>query len=333
NPSSSNSIYDGRKMKFDFQNTLNLGKPLSLTLGVENEKETALSDYFIFSQYGNFVSTFPLKSAITNGIFIEDQSNISDLFFFNLGIRYDHHNKFGNALTYRIAPAFIIWETGTKLKATYGTGFKTPSLFYLFDPSFGNENLKPEKSTGWDAGIEQFLFDNDLSAGVTYFRNTFDDLFGFDQNFKTINVDKSESYGLEFYVTVVPLQRLKIKSNYTYTKTKDLSDNSPDKNLPLLRRPVHKGVLSANYSFLQKFNANLEIIFVGKRDDKYFNGTQSERIQLNTYTLINFAASYDVFNYLELHASVNNVLDTYYEEVYGYATPRLSVYGGFKIKI
>jgi vitamin B12 transporter len=332
NPSSSNSIYDGRKMKFDFQNTYNAGKFLSLTLGIENEKETALSDYFILSQYGNFASTFPLKTATTSGIFIEDQSNISDELFINLGVRYDHHNKFGGAVTYRIAPAIVVWQTGTKLKATYGTGFKAPSLFYLYDPSFGNETLKPEKNTGWDAGIEQFFFNNNLSAGVTYFHNNFKDLFGFDANFKTINIDKSESYGLEFYLTASPLSNLKLKSSYTYTKTKNLSDNSPDKNLALLRRPEHKGVIKINYSFLEKFNANVDMIFVGSRDDKYFNGTQTERVKLKSYSLINIAAAYDVFSYLQLYAKVDNLLDTYYEEVYGYATPGLSFYGGFKLK-
>lgn len=51
----------------------------------------------------------------------------------------------------------MLWETNTKFKATIGTGFKAPSLYYLYDPAYGNENLNPEESFGWDFGIEQYL--------------------------------------------------------------------------------------------------------------------------------------------------------------------------------
>ena len=333
NPSSSSSIYDGRKLKFDIQNTFDIAKPLSLILGFENEKETSTSDYFIYSGYGNFASTFPLKNAVTTGLFAEEQTNLNNFFFLNTGVRYDHHNKFGDAVTFRIAPAVIIPATLTKLKATYGTGFKSPSLFYLYDPAFGNDKLKPERSAGIDAGIEQFLMNNKLSFGATYFYNSFKDLFGFDANFRTINTDKSQSYGLELYLNIKPIDGMNIKSNYTYTKTKDLTDNSPDRNLPLLRRPVHKGVVSVNYLFINKFNTNADIIFVGERDDKFFNGTESERVKLKSYTLINFAASYDIFSYLQVYGKINNVSDTYYEEVYGYATPGFSLYVGFRLTV
>ncbi len=333
NPSSSKSMYDGQKTKFDIQSSYNFAKPFSLTLGAEYETETALSNYYINSSYGNFESDFPFKKAATKGAFFEEQSNILDRFFLNLGVRYDYHDIFRDATTYRIAPAIMIWETGTKLKATYGTGFKAPSLFYLYDPAFGNEKLSPEKSTGWDIGIDQYLLGNKINIGATYFSNNFKDLFGFDENYKTINVNKAKSYGEEFYITAKPLDNLLIKTNYTYTKTKDLSENSPDQNLPLLRRPFHKGVLSLNYLFTNKINANFDIVFVGKRDDKYFNGTESKRISLDSYTLVNLAASYDVFSYLQIYTKLNNLLDKYYEEVYGYATPGFSIFGGFNLKL
>lgn len=333
NPFASNSLYDGKKVKIDIQNTFNLSKPLSFTAGIEHEKETAFSNYFEYHTNATLESTFPSKNTTTLGMFIEEQSNISDMFFVNLGVRYDHHNRFGDAATYRAAPAFVIWATGTKLKATYGTGFKSPSLYNLFDPFTGNEQLKPEKSTGWDAGIEQYLWSNKITAGVTYFNNNFENLFGFDSNYKTININKSQSRGVEAYVTLRPLDGLNLKINYTNTRTRDLSENSPDKNLPLLRRPEHKGVFSINYSFLDKFDTYLDAIFVGSRDDKVFSGGQVNRIKLDSYVLINVAASYDIFSYLRIYARADNVSDTYYEEVYGYATPGLSFYGGFKLKL
>ena len=37
-------------------------------------------------------------------------------------------------MTYRLAPAYFIEATQTKLKATIGTGFKSPSLYQLYAP-------------------------------------------------------------------------------------------------------------------------------------------------------------------------------------------------------
>ena len=53
-------------------------------------------------------------------------------------IRYDDNSRFGNKVTWRVAPAWVIEETGTKLKASVGTGFKAPALQQLFGAFGGN---------------------------------------------------------------------------------------------------------------------------------------------------------------------------------------------------
>ena len=129
-----------------------------------------------------------------------------------MGVRLDNNSQFGTAFTYRIAPAYMIWETGTKLKATFGTGFKAPSLFYLYDPLYGNIDLNPEKSLGWDAGVEQFFWSEGFSIGVTYFFNKFDDMFGFDPiTFKTININKAETNGVEVFTKASFNERIGFK--------------------------------------------------------------------------------------------------------------------------
>ena len=60
-----------------------------------------------------------------------------------------------------------------RLRATAGTGIKNPTYteLYGFDPSsfVGNPNLKPEKSKGWDAGIDQTFAGGDVLVTATYF--------------------------------------------------------------------------------------------------------------------------------------------------------------------
>src|SRR5262249_23759413 len=110
------------------------------------------------------------------GAYVELQSEFQKRFFLVANVRLDDNDSFGAHTTYRVAPAFIVPQTETKLKSTYGTGFKGPTLNQLFVSFpefqfFANPNLKPEESNGWDAGFEQPLFNERVRFGATYFHN------------------------------------------------------------------------------------------------------------------------------------------------------------------
>jgi vitamin B12 transporter len=327
NPSSSRSLYDGKKVKIDWQNNFYLSKNHIITLGAETEEEKAISEFYSFSDAFNYESLFPEKSLRTAGVYLQNQLKILGNFFSTIGIRYDNYERFGSTVTYRIAPAYIFYESGTKFKATLGTGFKAPSLFYLYDPFYGNEDLKPEKSVGWDAGIEQYFWNSRVTAGITYFNNSFEDLFGFDDNFKAINIYEAETRGIEAYFSANPVSGLRLKFNYTYMKTED----SQNDNLPLLRRPEVKVVYNLNYNFTKDINFDLELIYTGTRDDKDFSTFPATRVKLDSYTLINLAVSYNIFPFLQLFGRVENLFDAEYEEVLGYGTPGLSGYAGIRL--
>ena len=328
----SRAFYDGRKIKIDWQNNFYLSPANTLTFGVETEKEEAETEYYVFSETFPFESILPLSTSGTTGVYLQDQFKLNN-FFASGGIRYDNHQRFGSIVTYRFAPAFIIWETGTKLKATIGNGFKTPSLYYLFDPSFGNPDLDPEKSFGWDAGIEQHFADGKGSVGLTYFKNFFDDLFGFDENFKTINIGKAESSGIEFFFSAKPVNEFNLKTNFTYTDSRNKSENSPDFNKQLIRRPKFKISASINYNHADIVNFNTEIIHAGKRDDLNFSVFPVQRVRLESYTTVNVSAAYNIISNIQLYGRVENLFDTEYEEVLGYNTPGLSGYAGIKLSL
>ena len=92
--------------------------------------------------------------------YVELQSQFANRLFLVENIRQDDNDRFGEHPTFRLAPALIVPFTETKLKGSYGTGFKAPTLNQLFVsfPAFfffANPNLKPEESVGYDAGFEQ----------------------------------------------------------------------------------------------------------------------------------------------------------------------------------
>jgi len=333
NPVYSNSFYDGRKYKLNLQNNFNLPANNILTLGVETETDQASTMFYSLSQFGPYESILPKSEVTTTGVFLQDQFKFANSFFITGGARYDYHNKFEEAFTYRIAPSYILWKTGTKFKATIATSFKAPSIFYLFDPFFGNEDLNPEKSFGWDVGIEQFFWSDRITFGLTYFNNDFKDLIGLDDNFKSFNIDKVRTDGVEFFFSTNPVNKIYLKAVYTYTNAKNKSENSEDFNNSLLRRPKTKIAFLVNYSFNEKANFDLEIIYMSDRDDKDFSSFPSKKVKLEAYSLVNLAAHYDLFNFLRLYTRIENLFDAQYEEVFGFGTPGLSFYGGLKLVI
>ena len=137
-------------------------------------------------------------------------------------------------------------------------------------------------------------------------------MFGFDPvTFKTININKAVTKGVEIYIHSKPVDELNVKLNYTFTDAKDLSPNSQDYNKKLLRRPENKVGLYTSYTFNPKTNINADVIWVGAREDIDFSTYQ--RIELKGYVLVNVAAHYNVFDFMRLNLRIENLLNTEYE--------------------
>jgi vitamin B12 transporter len=322
---SSRSSFDGEKLKGEWQHTLYLHESNTLTFGVETEEERAKTQ-FIHSIFGIF--TLPEKSADTTGYYLQDQLRLWNTFYVTAGVRLDDHSRFGEKITWRVAPALVFDATGTKLKASYGTGFKAPTLSQFFDPFSGNPDLKPEKSRGWDIGMEQSFWQNRLAFGGTYFDNKLTDLidFGPAPFFKSINIGKAETEGYELFAALTPLSDLTLRADYTRTVTEDERTG-----LTLLRRPGHKAGFNANLHFLGKGNIDLGITYVGRREEQDFSTSPATRVELPSYTVINLAASYDLNSHLQMFGRIENLLDKDYEEVLGFGAPGITGYGGIRL--
>jgi len=323
------STYHGESLAFDWQHTLRFHKTNILTFGVETREDKAYSDYYSESFFGPYSSVFPKESDRITGYYLQDRITLWDSWFTTLGVRLDDHSRFGTEVTYRFTTSYLIKQTGTRFKGSYGTGFKAPSLYQLYVPTYGNQALDPEKSIGWDIGVEQVLLDGRVELGATWFANDFEDLIEFDSGAsRYVNTAEAESYGLELTATVTPLDDLSLRVGYTWTKTEDKSTG-----MDLLRRPENKVFFETNYRFSKKGNFNLGIAYVGKREDLVYDPATwtSARVKLGGYLLVNLAASYDVTKWLQVFGRVDNLLDREYEEVSGYGTPGISGYGGLKV--
>ena len=204
-------------VKADWQNNLLLGPAHTLTFGVELEREHGSSDYVSDGPYGSYASVFPKASTTSAGFYVQEQVRLGGRFFATAGARLDAAGRSGTAVTYRLAPAWVLSRTGTKLKATLGTGFKAPSLYQLFAPPtawgpIGNRDLKPERTTGWDAGIEQELAGSRVRLGATLFGNRFRNLITFDPVLGYVNVGRARTRGAELSADVRPRKGLALRA-------------------------------------------------------------------------------------------------------------------------
>lgn len=330
---SENGIFKGALIKLDWQNNLFLNPGNTLIFGVDYKQEQAESEYQYLVIWGASSSIFPLKKAYMAGLYFQDQIRIANRFFIAVGGRFDNHNRSGHALTFRLAPAYFIEKTRTRIKATLGTGFKSPSLYQLFAPGtfwgpIGNNNLWPEKSIGWDVGFDQELFRGRYIFGGTYFYNSYRDLIFFDFLRGYTNIGRAESKGWEFYLEAKPSDGLALKGTFVKLEAKDKESGNY-----LLRRPRNKLTFNINYLFLKSWNLNLSLSYTGRRADINYSLWPASQVVLNGYTLLDLTLSFNLSSHLELFCSYENLLNKKYEVIYGYGTACFTAQAGLKLSL
>jgi vitamin B12 transporter len=308
----------GERVKFDWQGIVKLATDEKLVLGAEHQRD-------------EITAPISASTSIDSG-YAELQSNFGDRLFDTISLRYDDNDRFGGKVTYRFAPAYLITETGTKLKASVGTGFKAPTLNQLFQSSpafdfFANPNLRPESSVGWDLGFEQALLADRLRFGATYFHNNIKNLIADNADFTTeINVGRAVTQGVESFAAYQPIQALTFRLDYTYTEAMDeIADQE------LLRRPKHKGSLSAAWQATSRWSLNASVLSVsswvdGNRDFSV------PRLNAPPYTTVDMAAAYEVNSNISVYGRVTNLLDRHYENPVGFLQPSIGAFAGIKTR-
>jgi len=322
NDGSKEADYLGKNMEFGWQGALHFSND-SLSFGASYFEEKM--------EQNTLFSSIDDKNADTKSLWLQNQLFVGESLDIVAGIRVDDHELFGSEVIYRVAPAYTADKTQTLLKASYGTGFRAPSLFELYDPTYGNMNLEAEESVGWDVGFEQPLNNQRILFGATYFESTYKNRIGYEWlggwNYiiNQLPGDTNIS-GVEVFAKWQATNDLDFGLNYSYTATED-----PD-GKRLVRRPLNKGSLNIRYRFLQKGLVNLDLIWVDDRDSITFayDLNLNPVTTLDSYTLMNVSARYDLTDKIQLYGRLDNLFDEEYEESWSYATPGLSGYLGLK---
>lgn len=255
------------------------------------------------------------------GAFLNQQFDFSRYLSVSGGVRYDHYSDFGDQVTYRTTISSSVDQLFLRLHTSFGTGFKAPTFNELYFPQFGNANLSTEKNRGFDVGVETKFFDGDIVNDLTFFRSDYTDLISFNtSDFTAQNIESSLVKGFEESLEVMVNKVMMLTFGYTYT---DSINNSTRTMLP--RRPLHRFTTGVVITPVKDLTIDLLYLMVKDRID-------SDLKKMDDYDRVNATIRYTA-GPVNPYIRVVNLFDKRYEEITGYGTQGLSVYGGIEVPI
>jgi vitamin B12 transporter len=325
NTTSTITGYTGDSMSAEYQGNMKLGPLGTLIFGTKGQHETA--DTYLTKLLPIPSAQTPQLSATqdTNSVFGLWSLPIGDRLSVTLGGRIDDVIGVSTFETWRATAAYNISETGTKFHTSAGTGAKAPTLFQLYDPTYGTAGLKPEESTGYDAGIDQSLFDGRVVLSLTGFSNTFSNLINFTTSTARplgyyVNVANAETSGLEVGtdINIVP-GLMKLNVAYTYLHAIDLSNG-----MILARRPKNLARFALTITPTDKWTIEPRVTTVSKR---YSSANQVG--QVDAYTRVDLYTDYKIDANWKVFARGENILNEHYQETLNFGTTGPAAYAGF----
>jgi vitamin B12 transporter len=326
NTTSTVSNFLGNSVGAEYQSTLKMGWAGSLVYGAKTQHDTADTSAYQLQGKPALLPSPLSATQDTNSLFALWQLPIGERLSLTLGGRIDDVVNVATFETWRTTAAYSITETGTKLRASAGTGAKSPTLYQLYVQPYGNTALSPEQSFGYDAGIDQSLFNGRMTVSFTAFSNHFTNLidFVFDDPVAHplghyVNVTRAETSGIELGadVTILP-GFVKFTAAYTYLHAKDLASN-----LTLQRRPTDVTRLALSLTPTDKWLIEPRVTMVSKR----FSGS-NETSPLDPYTRVDLYSEYKIDPTWKVFARGENIFNAHYQEVLNYGTTGPAVYGG-----
>jgi vitamin B12 transporter len=319
----------GRSERYEYQGDFRPLDQVRVVAGVERENSRyndgfSSADTGITSVYGQLIVK-PIDILTVTG-----------------GVRNDDHDDFGNHTTFG-ANAALALRTGTTVRASYGEGFKAPTLYQLFS-DYGNRNLDPETARNFDVGVEQAFLGNRARVGVTYFnrrtRNQIDFRDCSPTELKTPgsicvdrpfgvydNVARAEADGAEFTLALRPVDALTLTANYSYIHTENRSVGD-DFGKPLARRPEQTASVNADYRFAFGLSIGGTVTMVGDSFDDSANA-----VRLDGYALGGVRAEFPIGERFAVYGRVDNITDASYQTIAGYGTYGRAAYGGVRLRL
>ncbi|HSQ97025.1 MAG TPA: TonB-dependent receptor [Croceibacterium sp.] len=264
----------------------------------------------------------------------------SDTFSAHAGARRDEHAGFGGATSLGADLSYGL-ARDLRLRASFGEGFKAPTLFQLLS-DYGNTALRPERSTSADLSLAWHDRSAMPYASATLFRRDSHDLIDFVSCFGPANgicagrpfgtyanVGRVRAQGVEIEAGAEVLRRLAARLTYSLVQTENRTPGSPARGNALARRPRHTLSVGADWQVVgggPSLGAGLR--WVSRSFDDSAN-----LVPLRSYAVLDVMASWPVSRTIEVYGRVENVTNERYQTAAGYASPSRGAFVGARVRV
>ncbi|WP_211471822.1 TonB-dependent receptor plug domain-containing protein [Collimonas humicola] len=303
----SSNGYKSTQNLLQWANELRVSPMWTATAGVDAGREKA--NVNANSSFGNSSNSF---SRSTSSVYAGALGKIG-AHQLQLNLRHDDVGGSGSDNTGYLGYGFALTDS-VKLIANASTAFNAPTPVQLFDPLYGNANLKAERSKSYELGVQ-------YAAGATLLRATlFDtrarDQFGYDPvTFRAINIARAKNQGLELSASATLLE-IDWRASLTLQDPKDESTGKT-----LVRRAKTLGSFGAAKSF-GAWRVGTDVQYTDSRSDIPGNP------QLAPYWLTNANVRYQLTKQTSLFGRVDNLFNRDYQTAYGYNQPSRGLFVG-----
>lgn len=239
------------------------------------------------------------------------------------GLRLDIVDDYKNEFSPRLDISYDLTRT-TRLKFSYGEGFKLPSFFALGSPVVGNDDLKPESGRSFDFGVVQRLFADRLQATFTLFYNDFENLVDLQEEpeLRLVNRSNVTTRGVEFEVFFTPAEDVSISGNLSYVNT-DIEETDEE----LRNRPEWLANVILNWRVWNDMRLFVNGNYTGEvRDSSVPTGD----VRLDGYFRLDSSVTYRINRIFEGYLSIENILDRDYQQFVGFDAPGIRPTAGLR---
>ena len=287
--------------------------------GMEWEKIT-------YKQLDNMYSVEQINRSRENSAFyIQTILNIEKLTLIPV-IRADMNTDYSDVATPALSAIFKINDS-VKLSANISKVWNAPSFGQIYGDNtwyISNYDLKPEKGTSSDIGIE--YTSKDFSAMATCFYIDTNNLI---QNilvaplmyqYQAQNIGQTKQYGYEVELGYNMYKILKHKLNYTYLRAEDKQTNRD-----LTYKPMHKINYGLTVLPVKQVKINADISYVATILDEYRN-------YFKDYCTVNLRVDYQITKNVSIWAKCDNITNETYQLSLDYPMPGVTGYSGIDVK-
>jgi vitamin B12 transporter len=245
-------------------------------------------------------TAYTIKDRTTNSLFAGITGDAGD-HSWQVNARQDNNSQFGSATTGLLGYGYKIMPE-LRVRASYGTTFKTPSFNTLYFPGFGNATTEPESGTNREVGVNYTA--GSQQFGVTYYSNRIKGFITTQPVVLNVPYARMEGWTLSHEGTA---------GNWRFHTSLDFLDARNElNNLKLARRPDLQLVSGGNYSAgAWKWGASLLAA-----SESFDNAANTQT--LGGYGTVDLYTQYALPKDWSIEGRLVNMGDKFYQTAYGF---------------